>query len=41
MPVSPATLIDTSRAPGASPEYWPFDEAPLPAISPATNVPCP
>ena len=40
-PFAPATLIDTRLAPGASPEYWPFDEAPSPAIRPATNVPCP
>ena len=38
---APATLIDTRLAPGASPEYRPPDEAPLPAIRPATKVPCP
>src|SRR5450755_5026036 len=41
VPSAPATLIETSRAPGASPAYWLPEEAPLPAIRPATKVPCP
>ena len=41
VPSAPATLIDTSLAPGASPEYWPPEEAPSPAIRPATKVPWP
>jgi hypothetical protein len=40
-PVAPATLIDANDAPGASPIYTPSDDAPLPAIRPDTNVPCP
>ena len=41
VPLAPATLIETRSAPGASPEYWPLEDAPLPAIRPATNVPWP
>ena len=40
-PVAPATLTDTRFAPGASPGYCPPDDAPLPAIRPATKVPWP
>ena len=40
-PSRPAILIETSLALGATPLYAPLDEAPLPAMSPATNVPWP
>ena len=40
-PDAPEALIDTRLAPGASPMYAPPDDAPLPAIRPATKVPCP
>ena len=40
-PSAPAILIETILAFGATPLYWPPEEAPLPAIRPATNVPCP
>ena len=41
VPVAPATLMATRSAPGASPVYWPPEDAPLPAMRPATKVPCP
>ncbi len=41
LPLAPATLTDTNPALGASPSYLPLDEAPFPAIKPASNVPCP
>ena len=41
VPLAPATLIDTRSAPGASPLYAPPEEAPSPAIRPATKVPWP
>src|SRR5580658_4062498 len=41
IPVEPATLMETRLAPGATPVYWPFEEAPFPAMIPATNVPWP
>ena len=40
-PEAPATFTETRPARGASPRYAPPEEIPLPAIRPATNVPCP
>ena len=40
-PSAPAILIETILALGATPLYCPPDEAPFPAIRPATNVPWP
>ena len=40
-PSGPATLTETSFAPGATPRHLPSEAAPLPAITPARCVPCP
>src|SRR5207247_348434 len=40
-PDAPAILTDRSFASGATPFHLPFEDAPLPAMMPATNVPCP
>ena len=40
-PSAPATFTATRLAAGASPMYWPLEDAPFEAIRPATKVPCP
>src|SRR4051794_10375274 len=40
-PSRPAIFTERIFALGATPLYWPPDAAPLPAIRPARNVPCP
>src|SRR3954471_19251325 len=40
-PSLPATLTDSTRAPGATPTHLPPDEVPSPAMMPARKVPWP
>ena len=40
-PSAPATLTETSSAPGATPRHLPPEAPPSPAITPARWVPCP
>ena len=39
VPFAPAILIEMRLTAGAIPAYWPPEEAPLPAMMPAMNVP--
>src|SRR5439155_14201191 len=40
-PFAPAIFTDRTFACGATPFHFPFESAPLPAMIPAMNVPCP